>query len=72
MIHIPPQEGVISTSKHNLVEQYHFKLYREIGHIPADTDVGLWLFEGEDETTLYEYNDSILEVRLIEHFVFDF
>ena len=67
-IKLPKQSGIISTSKHNMIEQYQFKLYKELDNLPAETDVFLWLFELDVGECCYnEENDSVLEVIIINY-----
>jgi hypothetical protein len=41
-------------------------LFQDFGNLPADTDVGLWLFILDEEEADYnQENDSILEVRQV-------
>ena len=60
----------MSSTKHVLVEQYHFKLDKDFGNFSAGTDIGLWLFvldrekkERGQEMIFTEEDDSILEVE---------
>jgi len=49
-----------------MIEQYQFKLYKELDNLPAETDVFLWLFELDVGECCYnEENDSVLEVIII-------